>query len=183
MRGGGGPDGAFILGMICGGIVIFLIALAISAVILRAAVWAANKCLPQPRSRYDDDYDDWDDDYDRPRRRRRGRASTAIPTPSMGHAMGIVFVNGIIGFVIGFVIGLMFGLAGLANNPGGQIMLQGLNLGVGFLVAASVLTMMLPTTFPRACLVVLFQYLIAIAIAIVIVVPIVILILATRGGM
>ena len=45
-----------------------------------------------------------------------------------------------------------------------QLMASLIQLPIGFLINAGVLTAMLPTTFPRACLVVLFEYLIAIAI-------------------
>jgi hypothetical protein len=176
--GGGGAA----LGVMC---VVALIAipigLLIGAVILRAACWAANKCLPQPSSRYYDDDDEYDWDEDRPRRRRRSSAK-AIPEPSMGQAMGIVFVNFIISFVVGFAIGFVMGAGGMGKDPAAVIVIQGLNLVLSFLIAAGVITAMLPTTFPRACLVVLFQYLIVLAIAIVIMVPLFVLGFALRGG-
>lgn len=175
-------NGDAAIGVLC---VIALVAipigLLIGAVILRAACWAANKCLPQPSSRYDDDDDyDWDED-DRPRRRRRSSAK-AIPEPSMGQAMGIVFVNFIISFVVGGAIGFVVGAGGMARDPAAVIAMQGINLVLGFFIAAGVITAMLPTTFPRACLVVLFQYLIVLAIAIVIMVPLLVLGFALRGG-
>jgi hypothetical protein len=158
------------------------IGLLIGAVILRAAVSFANKCLPQTSSRYDDDdYYDWDDD-DRPRSRRRRSSTKAIPEPSMGQAMLIVFVNAVVGGGVGFVIGFVMGAAGLANDRGAMVVMQGMNLVLGFLIAAGILTAMLPTTFPRACLVVLFQYLIVLAICIVILVPLFILGFALRGA-
>jgi hypothetical protein len=152
------------------------IGLAIGALILLAAIWLANKCLPQPRSRrryYDDDDDYYE--WDAPRRHRRGGTSTAVPVPSFGQAMLIVFVNWIVNFGVGFVIGFVLGAAGAAKNQGGMVLVQAISLAVGFVVSATILSGMLPTSFGRACLVVLFQYLIAIAIAIVIIVPLVIM--------
>jgi hypothetical protein len=152
------------------------IGLAIGALVLLASIWLANKCLPQPRSRsryYDDDDDDYE--WDAPRRRRRGRANTAIPVPNFGQAMLIVFVNFIVNFGIGFVIGFMLGVAGVANKPGGMVIVQVISVGINFVVSATILSGMLPTTFARACLVVLFQFLIGLAIAIIIIVPLVIL--------
>ena len=48
---GGDAIGVFI----CVVLIALPLGLLIGAVILRAAVSFANKCLPQPRSRYDDD--------------------------------------------------------------------------------------------------------------------------------
>jgi hypothetical protein len=178
--GGGGAA----IGVIC---VILLIGipfyLLIMAVILRAACWAANKCLPQSTSRYDDDYDDYDDwdDEDRPRSRRRYFSAKAIPEPGLGQAMLIVFVNLIIGFVVGGALGVVMAAGGMANDPAARLVIQAMNLVLSFLITAGVLTAMLPTTFPRACLVVLFMYLIVIAIAIIIAVPLVMLMFAARA--
>lgn len=163
--------------MLCFVLIGLPIGLLIGAVILRAAVHFANKCLPSPVER---DYDeDWDD-YDRPRRRAR----SAIPDPALGKAMGIVFVRFIVGFVISFVIGFFIGagMAGMGRvgggrpDPGIQLVATLIQLPIGFLINASILMPMLPTTFPRACLVVLFEYLIALAIAIIIAVPLVALV-------
>jgi len=171
------------LGIICVVLLIVIpIGLMIGALILRAAVWLANKCLTAPVSRYDDDEEEYDDDwdeYDRPARRRgRRNNSTAIPEPSFGWAMLIVFVNWIVNAGVGFVMGVAAGGAGLARDPGAMLVLQGCSLVVNFFISAGLLTAMLPTTFPRACLVVLFQFLIALAIAVVIVVPLLVI-----GGM
>jgi hypothetical protein len=164
--------GGAIAGILCVVLVALPLGLLIGAVILRAAVSFANKCLPQPRSRYDDDYDDWDDYDDRPRSRRRS-SSKAIPEPSMGQAMGIVFVNFIVGFVVSIPINIAMGagVAGAGGDPAARLIASLIQLPIGFLINAGVLTAMLPTTFPRACLVVLFEYLIAIAIGIIIFVP------------
>jgi hypothetical protein len=155
--------------------------LLIGAVILRGGVSYANKCLPSERDRYYDD--DWDD-YDRPKRRRRG-GSAAIPEPGVGKAMGIVFVNFIIGFIISIPISIALGVgmgAGGAgkDDPAMSLIASLIQMPIGFLVAAGVRTMMLPTSFPRACLVVLFEYLIVLAICVIIGVPLAILLFAAR---
>ena len=179
MRGGGDAIGM----VLCVLVFALPIGLLIGAVILRAAVSFANKCLPQPRSRYDDDYDDWDDDY-RPRSRRRAPAG-AIPEPSMGQAMLIVFVNMIVGFVVSIPINVAMGVGfagqGGGNDPAASIIASLIQLPIGFLIAAGVLTAMLPTTFPRACLVVVFEYLIVIGICVIIAVPLFLLAFAARA--
>ena len=170
------------MGVICVALLIGVpIGLLIGALILRGGVSFANKCLPKKAER---DYDDWDDeddeDDDRPRRRRRRRATAAIPEPALGKAMGIVFVNAIIGFIISIPINVVMGV-GFANVGGGRgdpmmsVFASLIQLPISFLANAGVLTAMLPTTFPRACLVVMFQYLIMIAIGVVIAVPLVVL--------
>lgn len=167
------------LGMLCCVVLVALpIGLLIGAVILRAAVHFANKVLPRPVER---DYDEWDD-YDRPRR----ASASAIPDPALGKAMGIVFVRFIVGFVVGAVIGFVMGvgavgMGGGRPDPGLQVLSTLIQLPIGFLINAGILTPMLPTTFPRACLVVLFEYLISIAIGLIIAVPLVILLVAAGG--
>lgn len=161
--------------------------LLIGAVILRGGVSFANKCLPQPRSR---DWDDEEDDYDweRPARRGRSRSATAIPEPALGKAMGIVFVQFIIGFIISIPINLVMGAGAGAQPVGGrgavdtaQLLASLIQLPIGFLISAGLRTSMLPTTFPRACLVVLFEYLIVFAIALAIGVPLFFLLAAGRN--
>jgi hypothetical protein len=175
------------LGVLCCVLGVALpIGLLIGAAILRGGVHFANKCLPKEVERDDDDYDDWDD-YDRPRRRRR---AALIPEPGLGKAMGIVLVRAIIGFVVSIPINLVLGLgvAGAGGGPGGgarpdpglQIMASLIQLPIGFLVNAGVLTRMLPTSFARACLVVVFEYLIVLGIALIIGVPLVALLFLAR---
>jgi hypothetical protein len=158
------------------------IGLLIGAAILRGGVHFANKCIPSDRDRYYDD-DEWDD-YDRPKRRRRG-SSAAIPEPSIGKAMGIVFVNFIINFVVSIPISIVLGVGMGARGAGREdpamsLIASLIQLPISFLVAAGVRTMMLPTSFPRACLVVLFEYLIVLAICVIIGVPLAILLFAAR---
>jgi ABC-type antimicrobial peptide transport system permease subunit len=165
--------GAFLIGLVIGlGIYIL-----IGALVLRAACWISNKCLPQPQPRYDDDDDyddrDRDDDYDdRPVRRRRGRAPlTAIPEPNFGKACGIVAVNVLIQMAIGFVLGMMMGAGGLRG--GGIGAAQVLNVVIGFFITAMLCTAMLPTTFGKACLVSLFNFLIWLLIGVIVVVALI----------
>lgn len=174
-------NGAFLAGMCVGFIVFFLIALSIGALILMGAVWIANKCLPQPASRhYIDDYDDYEDDweYERPRRRQRS-GSPAIPPPNFGWAMLIVFVNAVAGVIVSVPINLALGvgMAGMGNKDPMMGLLSSLiQLPIGFFILAGLATAMLPTSFLRACLVVLFYYLIIFAISLLICLPIVLLV-------
>jgi hypothetical protein len=163
--------------MVC----VLLVGLLIGAVILRAAISFANKCLPAPaRARYDDedDYEDGDGDwaaYERPKR-RESRAAGGIPEPTMGRAMGIVFVVFICTSIAGLPISLAMGAGPLGDGEPEVVLLASLiQLPIGFLVTAGVLCGMLPTTFPRACLVVVFEYLIVLAICVIIGVPLYVL--------
>jgi len=159
-------------------IVAILIGLCIAALILMAAVWIANKCLSQPASRhYIDDYDDYEDDweYERPRRRRRG-GGAAIPPPNFGWAVLIVFVTAIVQFGVAFAMGFVAGMGGAAGNQQAMLGLQCCSYIVGFFIMAGMCSAMLPTTFARACLVALFDYLISLALAIIIAVPIILLV-------
>jgi hypothetical protein len=163
--------------------------LLIGAAILRGAIGLANKVVgsASTRSSYDFDDDDEDDWDDVPRRRRKHRrASPAIPEPPILTAMGIILVIGIVNFLAGIPIRMMFGLdpVGRDGPEDAQKVLVAaiVSLPVGFLIMAAMLQMMLPTTFPRACLVVLFEYLIVLAIVLVITVPLFVLGLALRGG-
>ncbi|MBP3957498.1 hypothetical protein J8F10_19800 [Gemmata sp. G18] len=168
------------LGLICVVLVFAIpIGLLIGAALLMAAVAITNKCLPVPPSRYDDYEDDWEDED--PQRPRKRNTKTAIPAPTFNRAVVIVLVNALAGFVGGLVLSGVAGAGGLANNQGAMLLIQGVQIVLGFLIAASVLTQMLPTTFPRACLVVLFQYLIMFAIAIVIAIPLLLIGFAGAG--
>lgn len=84
---------------------------------------------------------------------------TGIPTPDFGRACLIVFVNGLVSFGLGLVLGLFLG--GVES----RILAQVLGIGVSIVVYQN----MLPTSFGRAALVWLFQFLIVLAIVIVIV--------------
>lgn len=186
---GGGPDGAVLLGVLCGIAVFFVILLMIISVIMRFAVSLANKCLgSSSRSRsYDDD---WDDDWDAPRY-RRGRPGGAIPEPTFGKGMLIAFVAYLINAVVSFAIGIVFGVGIQGMGAGGMrggaapammLLAQFISAVVGFLIWSGILTAMLPTSFGRGALVTLFMLIIGTVIAIIIVVPLVFIIFATRGG-
>ncbi len=170
-------NGGAIGGILCVLLIGLPIGLLIGAVILRGGVSFANKCLPKESERNDRYWDDEDDDedYDRPVRRR---AKAAIPEPGLGKAMGIVLVGAIVGFIISIPINLVMGVGmGMGNANGGnqdqtmRILASLIQLPIGFLVSAGIRTGMLPTSFGRACLVVVFEYLIMIVICVIIAVP------------
>ncbi|QJW97129.1 hypothetical protein [Frigoriglobus tundricola] len=161
--------------LICVMVFFLPIGLLLAAVILRGGVSLANKCLPRlsERTTGDWDEDEDEDDYERPVRRR---AAALIPEPGVGKAMGIVFTNFIIGVIASIPISVAMGV-GLGNMNGGQgdpvmsLLASLVQLPIGFLIAAGIRAGMLPTSFARACLVVLFEYLIVLVIGLVIAVP------------
>jgi len=83
--------------------------------------------------------------------------TAAIPEPNMGKACGIVLVHALIAGMINFFVYLL-----LQDSLAASLA----NLILGFLLATSVYSAMLPTTFGRAALVYVFQMLIALAIGI-----------------
>jgi hypothetical protein len=148
--------------ILCGLAIGLPIGLLIGAVILRAAISIANKVLGPPRQ------SEWDDEYDgSARRRRRFGSDGVIPEPGIGKAMLIVLATGFVNFIVSFAIGFAIGAGGAAaqaNAQRTQALAQLAGLPVSFLVMSGMLTMMLPTTFPRACLVTVFQFLISLLI-------------------
>ena len=169
----------------CGvGLAGIFVGLLILSMIIRASVWIANKCVGGAsgggRAYYDDDdEDDWDA-YDRPARRGRRQPSGAIPEPELFKGMGIGLVWLIAAFVLSLVlnIGLMALAGGIGGGPLGlgggadptiAIFVGLAQFGAGFLIWAGLLSVMLPTSFLRACLVTVFIYIISILISAVVV--------------
>jgi hypothetical protein len=181
----GGPDGAVVLGMLCGGLVALTVLLVISSAIMRFAVTLANKCLgPANPKPYDDEWEEWEE-YDR---KSRGRKNNAlIPEPSITRGMGIAFVASVVNFIASFAIGLVFGagMRGMGGRGGPDtvlfILVQGMSLVASFLIWAGILTAMLPTSFGRASLVTLFMGLISFVIALIIAVPVALLTFTVRA--
>jgi hypothetical protein len=131
--------GGMIAGLLCGLIAGVLIGGTIGAILIRAAVWLTNKV-----------------------------AGATIPDPSFGRAFAMAITTVIVNWVIGFVMGIVMGGAG-GDPQMIRIVSALISIPVSFLVLAGVASAMLPTSFPRACLVALFYILIAIAIGVVIV--------------
>jgi hypothetical protein len=136
------------IGAVCG----LLIGTVIGAVILRAACWLFNSMAGGDE--------------------RRG----GVPEPEFGRAMLITFVTFLVQtgvqMVIGFVTGAGAAAAEQAKPGAGgpaQLMASLIALPVGFLVMAGMLTAMLPTSFPKALLVALLEYVIIIIIAAIII--------------
>jgi|GEM_PF-3543251 len=166
-----GPAAGPAAGLVCCFFIFgFAIALFFSAAILMVAVGIANKCLPQSAGREDpDDYrGDWNS-YERLQRRIGG---PAIPSPTFGWAMIIVFVTLIIQFGVGFAMGIAAGAGAGGKMPNQQAMLtlQCFSMIVGFFVGVGLRGTMLPTSLGRAFLVSLFEGLIWFAITVAIVV-------------
>lgn len=193
--------GGAALGFVCVALLLAIpVGLLIAAVIFRGAVSLTNMCVgggqAPPADPYEDEYES---DYRRPRYGRY-KADTGVPMPSIGQAMLIVFLSGVANFVIQLVIvfGVMAVMGGPAPNPqagfganqqvgfgargaggnGAEIVANLISLPTTFFVASLISSGMLPTSFGRACLVTLFQYLIVFAI----VIGIVILVVVVVGG-
>ena len=93
--------------------------------------------------------------------------------------MFIVFLAGVVNFIVSIPINIIMG-AGIAGLGGGQdpmlaLLSQLIQVPIGFLVLAGLVTAMLPTSFGRACLAVLFYYLICIVIGVVIAIPLILI--------
>jgi hypothetical protein len=116
-------------------LVLFGIALLVGAIILRAACWLFNKMAG-------------------------GEGSPgSVPSPGFGKAMLMVLVIGIIQVVAGIVMGIL-----LANAGMGIVMLQLVSTPISFLVAAGMISALLPTSFSRGLGVALCQFIISILI-------------------
>jgi hypothetical protein len=156
----------------------------IGSVIVRGGVSFANKCLPKPdprgprETRYDDDDDEFDEydydgwaAYDKPKGRRKPPAG-AIPEPGLGHAMGITYVLVLVQVLVSLLArGAMRDIDDLAP----AVILGAFALALQFVVTAGIHGGMLPTTFARACLVVVFECLIVVVIAVAVGAPLYVL--------
>ncbi|QDT29324.1 hypothetical protein [Gimesia panareensis] len=142
-------------------VIVVPIGLLIGAVILRAAISLFNKFAG-----YGDEN------------------PNQVPEPSMGKAMGIVFVTAFVNWILGLVIGVV-GAAFLrsVSAPWNALIPSLISLPFSFLVSAALLSGLLPTTFPRGLGVAACQYLVSIllAIAIAVVAGIIMAALAASG--
>ncbi|AWM41814.1 hypothetical protein GobsT_70740 [Gemmata obscuriglobus] len=139
------------------------VALAVSGVLLRAAVAAANRLIGAPKPQ--DPFGQWDDwDTDEPAPIPRAAPARAVPEPGFLTGALVTFVLGATA-AVGYLC-LVFVAAELlrvnVDEPAGVVLifLAGLpftGFGLSFL-----LTVTLPTTFKRAALVAFLYHLIAI---------------------
>jgi hypothetical protein len=130
-------------GIICAGIGVIVVGTLLGAVILRAACSLFNKMASR---------------------------ENAVPEPGFGKALGIVVVNVIASAVVGLPIGLIVGLVGQGSGLDQkvtQVIATLISLPIGFFVTGGILTFMLPTSFGRALLVTLLQYVVIFLIALV----------------
>jgi hypothetical protein len=140
-----GPDVAgAVAGVICIAVLAIFFGVVIGAVILRAACSLFNK-MASPQN--------------------------GVPEPGFGKALGIVVLNAIASAAAGFPVGMIVGLWGQASGideKTTQAVAGLISLPIGFLVMGGLLTLMLPTSFGRALLVTLLQYVVIFLIALVI---------------
>jgi hypothetical protein len=169
-------------------LVVFLpFALWVGSFILRAAVGLTNKILGGAAPSDLDYYDEPSDFRYGGYARTPTRSGLATPVPSIGRAMGILLLTGLVDFAVrcGIMLaagaGSAFGAAG-GNAGMGQAMASLIGIPVSLVVHIAMLSSLLPTTLGRAFLVVLFQFLIVFAICLLIGVAVVAL-AAGRAGM
>jgi len=131
------------IAVICSlGFVVFFATL-IGAVILRAACWLNNTMVGGAKS------------------------ESGVPEPGLGRAMGIVLVtllvNGGVGFGVGFLMGASLLQSGMSPLTM-QVIVTLIGVPIGFVVMSAMLTAMLPTTFGRAAIVTLLNYVVSIVV-------------------
>jgi len=110
----------------------------------------------------------------------------SVAVPTLGSAMGIVFiraiVTGLVGFGIGFVTALVAKDSGLPPAAL-QAIPSLISLPINFLIAAGIYTAALDVSFGRALLVHLVEFLIVLVIAVVIIVVVVGVLYLTGGSL
>jgi hypothetical protein len=150
----------------CCGIPVLAVLLVGGVVIFRAAVTLSNNFLGASPSELldpnDEELDEWIG-Y-----RQVQRKIQAIPEPGFGMGMLCVLLQSVVGFLSGLLMRLLFGVApfdddGFATDDM-MLVSHVLGLVLSFPLSAWILTSVLPTTFGRACLVLLSNYIILIAI-------------------
>jgi hypothetical protein len=96
------------------------------------------------------------------------RSPIAAPEPDFGSAMGITFITSLVQVVVSFGLGLATGIGGAAAGAQVQdikLIAQLISVPVSVLVMATMLTAMLPTTFPRAILIVMCYWAVGLLVA------------------
>ena len=155
------------MGFLCVLLAVVPVVLLVGAAILKAAVSITNSILGTDRSdEYDFYADDDEDDFLPPP--PRSRSGGPVPNPSYGKGMLTIFAIAMVNSVVGFAFWIVI-LGGANPNAREPEPLAQLACAlIGFLIAAVLTGGTLPTSFPRACLVVLFELLICAAVGVVI---------------
>jgi len=105
-----------------------------------------------------------------------------VPNPRFGWAMLIILVQGLIHAIVGVGVSFMLGVAlfsapqqvGPAQLQGAQLLANLVSIAVNFIVGSALLSAMLPTSFGRALLVTLIEFLIVLALAALVVVAMIV---------
>jgi hypothetical protein len=101
------------------------------------------------------------------------RLIVGVPEPEIPKAMGIVLVAGLANAVAKFCIGVAVvggaaGGMGREGRAGAELLTDLISIPINFLIGSAILAAMLPTSFGKACLVTLIQFLIVLAIVVVV---------------
>jgi hypothetical protein len=152
------------------------IAIFVGALVLRASVWLANQCLWAPAKRVrapDPEDEDGDEDEFARLKVSRTRYGTAIKPPSFGRALGLSTLCTLVQAVVALLQTFFETVARIDATQ--SVVLAGSCLFVSFLSTAGLCAALLPTTFGRALLVTLFDFLLTAAVVVALALPLLIL--------
>lgn len=141
----------------CGLVVILPIVVPVGAIVLQVAVGLANRVLGRPPA--DRDYGYAVDEYVLPPVR-----AAVIPAPGFGRAAGITVAICLAYIAAVVALSILERNSGLALEPK-RIVFGGVSLVTAFLIQSGLLTLLLPTTVPRAFLVTAFGLLLGVPVA------------------
>lgn len=144
----------------CGLVVFLPLVVPIGAVVFQVSVRLANRVLGRPPADHRHGYEP--DDYVLPSAR-----AAVIPEPGFGRAAWITAA------VFLAYIAAVVALSILERNSGldrdeARVVFGGLSLATAFLIQSGVLALLLPTTYPRACLVAAFALLLSVPVVLVV---------------
>lgn len=145
---------------LCALVVALPLVVPVAALVLRAAVGLTNRVLGRPPAERDRDYGYAVDEYALPPRRE-----SAVPVPGFWRAAGIAAAIFLADLAAGVGLAILErNLQGL-NRDESRIVFGCASLATAYLIQAGFLTLLLPTTVPRACLVAAFALLLGVPVA------------------
>lgn len=132
---------------LCFVVVAFPVWALVGGLIVKGAVALANKVLGRP---IEPPAGDWDDDNWYDPEPRPPQQSSTVPTPTFFTAVGFALALGVVNFGVVYLV--VLGLQALGQEYERSLTFL-IAVPLCFLADAGLLVPMLPSTFPRACLV------------------------------